>query len=414
MVKGKEAKELKKIEKKQAKKVAKEAGYMSASHYFQSLADPFNNHGEKIPDDITYPSSTFTIVDRRVLTLNSSGFGAICYGNAGGAGAVIYGGLIPTNQITVAAENEDNNRTPKKSGFVEPKPSATVVDHIVGTQTPAGSGASATNVFPTVASGGQTPFSFAEWLTAVGVPTLYSKARLVSGGVSIDYLGTALGAKGRITIASVPRRTLREEMQNGALLLTQIQNLVGAKIIAVNKLQGGSVVYHPLDGLDFVYTDQDTNYDVTSITNHDVDCSLGGEIYIVIDGAEASATCQITGCFNYEAIPKKGTLNLVQPTYSRSDPVELSMSMNAIEKVPTATVGNKAARNLEEGNTQLPPAAAPEVSKAIATEEQREEGEEDSFMTKILDGAEGVLSKAPGIIGKATPLVRQALGFLGV
>jgi len=414
MAKGKEEKGLKKAAKKAQKQMAKEAGYMSASHYFQSLADPFNVHGEKIPDDITYPSSTFTIVDRRVLTLNSSGFGAIVYGVAGGHGSQVYGGLIPVNMVdnTIddSAKQNLDPRVPKSSTLKEPKVPITH-DHIVGMVS--NTGASITDLFPATEGTGQLQFSFAEWRDFVGVPTLYSKARLVSGGVSIDYLGTSLGAKGRLTLASVPRRTLREAIQQSYITLANIQNLVGSKIIPINKLIGGSAEYHPLDGVSFIYADQESYYDCSSMTDHSIDETLGGEIYIVIDGAEAGATCQITGVFNYEAIPKKNTLNLVQPTYSQSDPVELSMSMNAIEKVPTVQAGSKASRNVEEGKTQLPAMQAPEASKVISTEQQREEGEEP-FMTKLLDGAESVLSKAPGIVGKATPLVRQALGFLGV
>jgi hypothetical protein len=405
-------KEMRKEGKKIGKQVAKEAGYMSASHYFSTLADPFNVHGEKIPDEISYPSSTFSIVDRHILNLNSSGFGAIAYGIAGGNTATVYGSMVPVIMQT-SLPLEDKTMVKKGDSG---KPSVPVFTNwYVGTETANNSStASASNVFPADISGEVYPFQFAQWQTGVGVPTLYSKARLVSAGLSIDYLGTALGAKGSITLASVPRRTLRQLQTDSAITLQDIQNLVGAQIIAVNKLQGGSLTYHPLDNISFQYADLESTYDATSNANHDLDPALGNEFYIVVDGAEAGATCQITGVFNYEAIPKIGTLNLVQPTYSRNDPIELSMTMNAVEKVPTAHAGNRAARNIESGKTQLPAVASPEASKLAATEEIREEDEEDSFMTKVLDGAEGVLSKAPGIIGKATPLVRSALGFLGV
>lgn len=438
--------------KKMEKAIATEAALMGGSHYFQTLADPFNVHGEKIPDDITHPSSTFTIVDRRVLTLNASGFGAIFYGLAGGGGAgggAVYGGLIPSRQVQSfdSPPKDQKTQSPQKGVTVVKKlessgdPTLKIIDNsdghfkakdgtipavyseasfVVGCQTTAASGASVTDVMPSVAGGGQSVNTFAQWDTNKGVPTLYSECRLVSGGVSIDYLGTALNAKGRITLVAVPRRTLRQAMENGSLTLVQIQNLVGARIVPVNQLKGGSLTYHPLDGVSFLYTDQQSAYDTTSLTHHDDDQAMGSEMFIVVDGAEASATCQITGVFNYEAIPKLGTLNIIQPTYSINDPIELSMTQNAIEKVPTATVGNKAASGLEKGLTQIPATSAPESSNMHSTEAQRIEGEEESFMTKVLDGAEGIaknFAAAPGplgMVGKAAPLVRQALGFLGV
>jgi hypothetical protein len=406
-------KELKKVEKA-ASKIPKQRALMSGSHYFSTLADPFNVHGEKIPDDINYPSSTFTIVDRRVLTLNSSGFGTLLYGLAGGNASTVYGSLVPCRMFEPSAPSKNVDKKQTKSNPSQTgDPDSVFHQFIVGTQTD-GTGGSTTDVMPSIASGHQVEFTFADWQDNVGVPTLYDKCRLVSGGVSIDYLGSSLNAKGRITIASVPRRTLRQNFGDGPITLTQVQNLVGAKIIPVNKLTGASAEYHPLDSVDFQYTDQRSNFDITSLSNHDYDCSLGGELWIVVDAAEAGATCQITGVFNYEAIPAEGILNIVQPSYSRNDPIELSMAMNSIEEVPTTQMGNKATKSISSGQGQLPPISAPEASKIVSTEEQREEGEEDSFMTKVLDGAESVLSNAPGVIGAATPLVRQALGFLGV
>jgi hypothetical protein len=389
----------KKIEKKLVKNMGKrvdtEKGLMAHSHYFQTLADPFNVHGEKIPDNICYPSSTFSITDRRVLTLTSNGGGAVIYGSAANTGNAV-GSLVPTRWINNSVFSGDNQ-------------------FCVGFQTTGTGTFSGTNILPSAVGEGLV-FSFPNWNnSALQVPGIYSKARLVSAGFSIEYLGTALNAKGRMTIAAVPRVTLREKMTLGAITLLDVQNLVGAKIIPINKLIGGTCVYHPLDSMSMTYTDLDSKED--NSTNVDFDSysnCLGSEIYMIIDGAEANATCQITSIFNYEGIPRLNTLNIVQPTFSRDDPIELSMAKNAINKVPTTFPGTDAVRPLMEGKAQVQPSAAPTSSTLHPTEEQREEGEEESFMTKVLDGAEDMLSNAPGIIGKAAPLVRKGLSFLGI
>lgn len=441
-------------------KHSSEQAFMGQSHYFQTLADPFNVHGEKIPDDNTTPSSTLTITDRQVLTLSAGGLAALCYGIAGGNSALAYGAMVPhiqilsfssdgkTSQKVTQADIKKIDTSVKKKMLktgdepvdINPNdPNIVWIDnsdghltlkdgtipkayseaaYIVGTKTLPGGAASTVDLFPPTVGTDQAPFTFTEWVADVGVPTLYQKARLVSAGISIDYLGSALNAKGRMTLASVPRRTLRSSMQGGDLTLVMIQNLVGAKIIPINKLKTGSLTYRPLDEMDRMYTDLTAEYDCTSMVFHDDDMSLGNEFFVVIDGAEGSATCQITAVFNYEAIPKLGTLNLVQPTYSRNDPIELSMVSNAIEKVPTVHAGGgRATQALESGKTQIPEISAPESSKLHATEEQREEGEEESFMNKILGAATPLMAKAPGplgMIGKAMPLAKQALGFLGL
>jgi hypothetical protein len=395
-----EKKAEKKLLKKEAKAarkgaLSKEEGYMSHSHYFKTLADPFSYHGEKIPDPICYPSSTFSITDRRVLTLTSNGGGTVIYGNVGNT-SVPSGSLIPIQWAAASVGGQS---------------------YCIGGMTTGLGVFSGGNIIPT-AVGEWIANTFPNWNTSnPQVQGLYQKARLVSAGVCIDYLGTALNAKGRLTMASVPRATLREKMIAGSISILDIQNLVGAKIIPINKLVGGSETYHPLDLKSFEYVDLDMIGDNSSDYNLPAfEAALGGEMFIVIDGAEAAATCQVTAVFNYEGIPRLNTLNLVQPGPSRDDPIELSMAKNAITKVPTTFVGSEASasRPLMSGKTQISPPAVSSGTTFTPTQEQREEEEEESFMTSILDSAEDMLSSAPGIIGKAAPLARKALGFLGV
>lgn len=394
-------KQLKKAEKKAVNSMYKDAPVSAAllpeSHYFRTLADPFNVHGEKIPDSISYPSSTFTIVNRRVLTLGSDGNGAVAYGIIGNTGNCC-GSLVPVIWL-----NDSVFTGAKTFGL--------------GMITTGAGATSLTNLFSTSAGLVNNTFlpQWTDSTNAQGVPSLFKKTRLVSAGVAIEYLGTMLNAKGRMTIVSCPRNTFRTQVSSagGVITLAQLQQQVDVKIIPINKLKAGTVTYHPIDLESFDYTDMDQKVDNTSqllgMEQH-----LGGEFYIVIDGAEASATCQITEVFNYEGIARLGTLQVMSASPSRSDPIELSMAMNAIQDVPKTGTGMQGVQSVIEGSGDLKvPHQAPTSGRLHPTEAQREEEEEETFFEKVLDtGTELIENFAPGVVGKLTPMVGKAIKSL--
>lgn len=364
---------------------------MSMSGYFNTLVDPFNVHGEKIPDMVNYPSSTFSIVFKNASLLNASGNGSFCYGMAGNATNTSCS-LVPV-KWTQAVFGTTN--------------------FSFGMFNINAAGPTISDLFPAATTQIQT---LPQWTATVGVPTLYSKVRLVSAGFAIDYLGTALNAKGTITIVSLPRNHFRSDASAGALSLSQIQNSPGARIIPINRLTGGTCVYHPLDSVSMNYVDLRLTYDNASLTTFSsADSALGGEIFIIVRDAEASASVQITCVLNYEGIPFLSTLNLIGSTSSRSDPIELSMTMNAVENVPKAHEGTEAVQGVATGETQLPAAAAPNHSSMTATKPVVSDPEGPTFMEKMLGGADSLssaVSTGLGLVKKVAPLAEMALGFL--
>lgn len=358
---------------------------LRSSTYYGSITDPFNVHGAKIPDLVTYPSTTFSIVDRRTLTVNASGMVSIVYGVCGGAATALDTcGLVPCRN----ANGTD--------------------DYFVGMI-----GNPSTSLFP--AGGGFTPLTFAQWSVAnPTIPTAFNKARLVSAGMAVDYLGAPLNASGTITIASVPRRTLSAKQQATGLSLTDIQNLVGARVIPIPKQTGGMCIYTPQDNVSYEYQ---TLTDVVTITSVEQlpERMLGGEMYAVISGAVKDDLVQVTAVFNYEAIPQQNTLNIVQPETSKSDPLELSAIMNRIDGVPKAHIGTGPANGMITGSTQL---KTPGGQSSAVTKTKPEVGNQvsgDTITEKLLGGAESIeqiIDKGLALGKKVAPLAEIALSLL--
>lgn len=361
---------------------------VASSRYFSTITDPFNMHGEKIPDFVNYPSSTFSLVYRTKLTTGSAGQAAIAFGLAGEASNT-SGGLVPIKWTTA------------------------VMGNTLYTLGMSNSSAAAGGLFPTA-----TTTAFAANLWSSGTPTVpnaFQKIRLVSAGISVDYLGTALAAKGTLTIVSLPRSYFRAKQRSVTpLTLADIQNAPGVRIIPLNRLSGGTAVYHPLDLKSFDYVDMDTTIDNSSETTEAVgEGSFGGEMYAVIQEAEASAGVQVTYVGNYEGIPRANTLNIVMATPSKSDPLELSSVMNKISQVPKSFEGTQFNAGLTSGKTQLPAAEGPKHQSMTVTKSTAKSDE--TFMEKMLSGASGlsgVIDKGLEIGKKVAPLAELALSFL--
>jgi hypothetical protein len=395
MVKAGGNKEKKKVKKDVAKVLNKgkfSNNVLAMSGYFQTLVDPFNCVGEKIPDFVNYPSSTFSLVYKQGYTLPASGNGSVAFGVLGNA-TNTSGSLVPVRWL-----NPVMGLTLFPLGMV----------NITGPTT--------TDLFPAATS---TGFFLPQWTAAAGVPTVYSKARLVSAGFAIDYMGAALASKGTITIVSLPRNHFRSVVGAGPLSLNLVQNSPGARIIPINRLTGGSCVYHPVDTRSLEYVDLNLTYDNSSLTTFlSAEAALGAEVYVILQGATSGDQFQITAVLNYEGIPYSGALNLIQSTKSRADPIELSMTMNAIEDIPKAHEGTDAVQGIATGeHLQLPAASSPNHSSMTTTEASVSGDPEESptFMEKLLGDAgslSSAVNKGVQFANKFAPLAKTALSLL--
>jgi len=358
--------------------------------YFKTLADPFNHRGIQIPDLEMYPSTTFSIVDRRQITVNANGSCYVWYGGSGNTATLPLGGLVPVKVTSGGANNFIVGQTSNSAATAPYVPT--------------------TDIFP---SGGATPnsspFSLTQWSTGVtSIQSLFDKVRLVSAGTSVDYTGTDFDNAGTITSACLPRwSAIKNNIVNNVVTtIGFIQSLENSIIVPVNKNRGATVLYKPQDMRSLDYTNiQAVVSDASSGSLLAQQESMEGEMIHVITGATAGKVFQVTSVFNYEAIPLFNTVDLLQPETSKSDPFELSSAFNAMEAVAPQSIGTDQA--LGKTNPILTSGA-----NISSVEHSVEPVDNSSMMEKIISSVESGVGFASDVAKKGTPLLEAALSFL--
>lgn len=288
--------------------------------YFLSLVDPFTFTGARIPDFESYPSCTFQIVKRFSVSANAAGI------------AGFVAGLCPVPSSTATGW-----LTPIRTGS--------------GGTTTYGEVGMYTNTSSTTGGlftgGTSSQFVFLDnykWTSSVatGVPSYFSKVRLVSAGLAAEYLSAPLNAGGMFTVASVPYNTLRPNAGVG-ISLDQVQALPGSQIIPINDLEGALCTYKPVDTKALQYMDvASIQYDAsTAATQANLTPAMGNEMYIIGTGMNSGDTVEFTLVLNYEAIPLSNQMNIFTGSPSPVDPQALGSVLTAIQATPNVHVGQK-------------------------------------------------------------------------
>jgi len=365
------------------------------SSYFKTVADPWMFRGCKIPDLTLYPSVTFSVTDRRQITVNANGACYITYGTSGATGTLPGGMLIPSRR----ASGTGNWVVGQFSNASASSPFNPAVD-----------------VFP---SGGSpvnnTNFVFQQWTTSPAsgpaIPSLFEKVRLVSGGVALDYTGTDFDNAGTITAAFAPRNSIiKQNIDNSvANPLANFQNLPDSVIVPVNKNKGAIVRYRPQDFVSLNYASQNSIYNDTLAAGMlGYEETLGGEIYLIVTGATVGKVFQVTATFNYEAIPMFNTIDLFSTETSKSDPLELSATFNALEHVSPVAMGSEEALGASAISSSAPMSTAVEHQKgAPSTEPTLMES-----LWESVSGGNGISGAIKNVEKVASPLLDAALMFL--
>jgi hypothetical protein len=415
---------------------------LRSNTYLKAIVDPFNVHGCRIPDLVTTPSSTFAILDRRVLTVSSGGLCGMTYGIAPKPSADAAGSLVP---LALYASSEkkrqveqllkpsrlsrsgndskmkilDANRfrkisTPRdRLRAIQELDAFDASSYEIGCILP--TGASTADLFTL---GGTPPvgITFDQWNISINtIQELFQNVRLVSCGVAVNFTGNLTDSDGTMTLAFLPRRSLIRQLAdaNIAISLAQIQELPGSRILPLNDLKGGTVVYTPQDSLSLAYVNEQELYDYTGDTGTWPDAAMGGEFYIIISGADSGRTIQISSVFNYEGIPNTGNVNLIQTIASPSDPIGLSHAFNVLESVPNV-IGNTAkAQGLVNGKTQLVSNGSLTSSSMGITDTSLNSGsapkKQESLTDKLL-GALGTVGNK--VLDTAVDNIPKLLGML--
>jgi hypothetical protein len=253
--------------KKSSKKVLKKeeaAMWLSRGNdYWDSIRDPFTHPGAQIPDMTTYPSTTVQSVTRFTLVPNAAG---LC-------------GVVAPLRPNVAYETL----------------ASTATKDIFTYDTPAS-------------------------ISGVGsFNTLYTKFRVVSAGLTVQYDGNNLTNKGRVLLSQVPRYGAKDTIPAfGALIELMNQPILARYPVAKRNF---TVTYIPTDN-------KNLEYQTTGVGGASTDSYYPGAISFYADGLDSSAVFDCALVINYECIPASSAVNLVQPKISKCDPIGLAEAFN--------------------------------------------------------------------------------------
>jgi len=367
--------------------------------YLQTLLDPFNVLGVKIPDMNSHPSGSFQILDRREIVINANGVACICYGAYGASGSSGQGGsLVP---VRVAGTGSVPYAIGMTNGAL-----ASSVDLLLG----------------------GSPIYLTNW-TSVSDPIVqtYVKARLVSAGTCFQYLGAPLNAKGKASLGFAPRNQLRSNISSG-LTVDMLLKLPGSKTVPVNTLSGGVVLYQPQDGVSLEYVDTNSVSTATNGSVWDTDANLraacGGEMYISFTGCNPGDVIQITSAFNYEAIPRTNTWNLVGVSLSPNDPIALTHAFNTVQTSPVTLATTQPIllgsgsgvqqSSSSEGYVPHPfqPSSQPVSSGMGVTENKQQMSNPTGMFDSFLSSAVGFAKDIPKYVEQLSPLLEGVAALL--
>ena len=365
-------KKMEKVEKKAVKKATKKAvkeavkgKYSSVSHmavrespYLKTILDPVNEVGVKIPDEITTPSFTVQVLTKFVLTSNT-GAG----GNTGAGFWRILGSSTLANGYAVLP-------------------------------------ASATAAQYGPASGVNSP-----WATQFG--SQCASYRLVSAKCTMTYLGSPNNASGRFLLAFVsPYNLLTSVAGNVALSgagagqnLLQCDKLVD---VPASKLYA-ECRYVPLDPIARSY---ETQGSAAYSSLRGSGQTTYGQFIGVLDGCPVSQNIEVNIWENYECVPQTNLVNLVQPTPSLSDPIEMAAAANVLASVPTVPT-MQSLNDVIGGTAQTAPTGLGNSATATKAPSMTER-EEAPFMDKVMKGASSLIEQGK----KAVPLITEIAAML--
>lgn len=318
------------------------------SRYLQSVLDPWNEVGAKIPDEITTPSFPMNAVTK--IALN-------CLAGAGGP---------------------------------PPGPSGRGIAYIVGSTTPTNTGkylvlnpqAATPDTYQTVNPAGS-------WVPGGQLTTVAQSTRPVSAGLFVNVQGSFNDNQGRIIVGFLPPFDPLIGVMTAAgspVTATQLDNAAYSTSFPVTKLSGRAV-YLPLDDIARSYLVSGSS-SVGSSSLRGVGTANYGVLFALVDGVSAASPPQIEFILseNFECVPINAQVNIVQPEVSSSDPIEMALASNFIAARPTIA----AFQPVKSSITGTP------LSGGLSrTEHQRGASMMDKILGGLLTGARVAAKVAP-------------------
>jgi len=277
------------------------------SRYLQSVLDPWMVAGAKVPDEITAPSAAFQMITKLILTAVFPGAGNPC-----GVGVIYRVG----SSVDTATFSKCRSLVPASSSSY-------------GT---GGGSVGVRQVNP-------------------GVPQLAAVAQMarpVSCGISLSFQGASVSDQGRVVVAFLPPGdpsgwiNLLQAVDATTLLQASTSSLTAATYSVDLAARKGYIrgVWFPIDAIARSYLCVSTstlNRPAGSAPNS---VEQYGALVVLADGLDSSSlpNVEVTIAENWEFMPTNNATNIVSPTASPSDPLELAAASNVLASNPLTCV----------------------------------------------------------------------------
>jgi len=334
------------------------------SSYLRTILDPVNYPGVKIPDEVTAPSYTVQVLTKFLVGTNVGTSGA-----AGNTGA----GFIRTLGNTSAANVAFATLVP-----------GTVLNTYV----------------PTASTSG--------WAAAFIAQC--TSSRLVSAKATMTYLGAPNNASGRFILAFCPPNDPSPPQTSAGVFQNQVTTTVAQKPFAVDVPASkmlAEVRYVPSDDISRSYEFSSSMAISTLRGPSTQNNATYGSFVGIVDGTPISQAIEVNIWENYECIALSNLVNLVQPTASLSDPLEMAVVSNVISSNPTIPMSQNLSDSMA-GTAQQTTVKGSLTTSATQGGVTLHKREEPSFMDKIL----GFADKAIDIGKKALPVAAGIAALL--
>jgi len=249
------------------------------SLYYQSLLDPMQGAGAKVPDLTAIPTATFQMVQRVTTAANAGG---------------LCGLRVPSPQFASA------NAT-------------------VATQQYAGyQGIAAAATVGAISWG-----AVVDWAGFTSFGGSVSFSRCVSAALYAEFIGTELQDSGQFTCQFGPGAFA------SPTTLAQLENFPYSSITPVNRNTPVMVRYIPQGFFDLPFVN--TGNGITSDWGSHTDSMI-----IIVSGIPAGSQVVFTFVGNYEFQPSSQSVNLIDTMPSPSDPVEISKVGQWAQEIETS------------------------------------------------------------------------------
>lgn len=239
----------------------------TVNQYLRSLQDPINNPGAKVPDLVSFPSSTFQLTQEMELKSLVVGCDAV--------------GICLTPLVAYPG-----------SGPIFMGSNSSI--------------------------GGNLSWFSHNWHEKAGITTLYDNVRPVSAEISIEFVGNSTEDQGQFILGLLPRSTVGTSPVE-YLLNADAARAEAFSTSAMVKDGWAKVVWKPQDSMDLEYFE----CNIGDSSHH-----YPPAIYIIAAGLKPqSSVFRVTVVANFEGIPSKDTFNLVNAEPSPINSLELETAM---------------------------------------------------------------------------------------